>query len=916
MADRAGFTVTAFILDVSKSMGRMVPDPTYDEDSGKMVQKLALAKEYVTRKLVTLIQAQRKTEHVCVILVGGKTNNPHASLGYPHIEVLFEPVTASTWMVDKIMNVQLGSKAGDAFAGLSILMPMLVSHEGGHKPSWSYDISILTDGESTLYEDDVDIVADKLANHEANHNNPVRIQIAGFGFKDRPWNKAGRFLETDKSETKLKSEALYRRFKQARPSSSPTIIGNIYRAVTAARAPQLKEVKPTSRAMSIRIGDSSVNEREAIEIHVKVGKLTSMVTPQSTKKVAVKMDGERGSTQASGSRARGDAGGGRRVVGPDGEDLGQIGGSQFQSQYASTSNTNYPSNSQSSQTQDPSSSYAAPDPNFNYPKSSAEYYKAKSADYRINNLPYYLDRNQPEVISNALKPVTTYNVRVGGTEEGEGGEIQAVEKEKLTKAWRFGNSWFPVDDDDGLAQEKFETTAGLDLYKFILASEFDREFEMGEVRYAWPSPDSAKSQIQLSSLVQAMLGHADGEYYAIFRYCYSNNSSPHLCVAKGAVHYQGQHYLQFVQLPFADDYRRFYFSPLENVVNSKRQLVTTHSTIPTDAQREAISNLVDTMDVSEQGEVDDDGMPQPFFQPTESFNPAVHRIKDAMYHQFTARVGEPLFPMHSDLVKYFDAPEKIRDEIKEAGLKAKEVLEVKKLPPKISKKRAAELGEEEDLAGLDELLAAAPTSRSSSTSQSPPKKSETPTNAFASSSKQLSNGSSPLSKKTGASSSKKSRTTNPGESDPDVTMGQEDDVKQEEDDSETEDEEDEALLRDPVGNYEKSLSYHNGSDNSEAANKTFQEAISKLITRGEHREALKCLRVLRSKSIEIEETLNFNSFITKLKKTVRSSSANKTKSFWPFFVKEGGRRLGLITAQEDKYNESIIEDEEADAFVA
>lgn len=106
-------------------------------------------------------------------------------------------------------------------------------------------------GESALYEDDVDIVADKLANHEANHNNPVRIQIAfvqplpfhvlalclpilglfflyeveradlpmflvfdlrvaiisGFGFKDRPWNKAGRFLETDKSETKVRSVA-------------------------------------------------------------------------------------------------------------------------------------------------------------------------------------------------------------------------------------------------------------------------------------------------------------------------------------------------------------------------------------------------------------------------------------------------------------------------------------------------------------------------------------------------------------------------------------------------------------------------------------------------------------------------------------------------------------------------------------
>lgn len=45
--------------------------------------------------------------------LSAETNNPHASLGYPHIEVLFEPVTAATWMVDKIMNVQLGSKAGD-----------------------------------------------------------------------------------------------------------------------------------------------------------------------------------------------------------------------------------------------------------------------------------------------------------------------------------------------------------------------------------------------------------------------------------------------------------------------------------------------------------------------------------------------------------------------------------------------------------------------------------------------------------------------------------------------------------------------------------------------------------------------------------------------------------------------------------
>lgn len=59
MAERAGFTVTAFILDVSKSMGRLVPDPAYKEESGRTVQKLAWAKEYVCRKLVTLVSTRK-----------------------------------------------------------------------------------------------------------------------------------------------------------------------------------------------------------------------------------------------------------------------------------------------------------------------------------------------------------------------------------------------------------------------------------------------------------------------------------------------------------------------------------------------------------------------------------------------------------------------------------------------------------------------------------------------------------------------------------------------------------------------------------------------------------------------------------------------------------------------------------------
>lgn len=83
-------------------------------------------------------------------------------------------------MVDKIQGVQLGSKAGDGeldlarsprlglyssaagtltsvwplsgavFGALAILLPLLTNHSGATKPSWSYNVSVLTDGQSIV----------------------------------------------------------------------------------------------------------------------------------------------------------------------------------------------------------------------------------------------------------------------------------------------------------------------------------------------------------------------------------------------------------------------------------------------------------------------------------------------------------------------------------------------------------------------------------------------------------------------------------------------------------------------------------------------------------------------------------------------------------------------------------------------
>jgi hypothetical protein len=60
------------------------------------------------------------------------------------------------------------------------------------------------------------------------------------------------------------------------------------------------------------------------------------------------------------------------------------------------------------------------------------------------------------------------------------------------------------------------------------------------------------------------------------------------------------------QMPFADDARKYTFSPLLNVSNRKGEKVTTHPYLPTHEQMEAMDRFVDAMDLMH-AEKDDDG---------------------------------------------------------------------------------------------------------------------------------------------------------------------------------------------------------------------------------------------------------------------------------------------------------------------
>lgn len=60
-------------------------------------------------------------------------------------------------------------------------------------------------------------------------------------------------------------------------------------------------------------------------------------------------------------------------------------------------------------------------------------------------------------------------------------------------------------------------------------------------------------------------------------------------------------------MPFADDVRKYTFASLDNLVSKKGEVITEHPYIPTKEQLDAMDNFVDSMDLMEAGEKDEEG---------------------------------------------------------------------------------------------------------------------------------------------------------------------------------------------------------------------------------------------------------------------------------------------------------------------
>ncbi|KAG9039153.1 ATP-dependent DNA helicase II subunit 2, partial [Tulasnella sp. UAMH 9824] len=615
MAERAGYTVTMFVIDVSPSMAKkreiqLAPGPDGEEKT-KEITNLEWALEFVLLKVQEMIFAGRKTDQCGVILFGTKkTKNciNEANGGYDHVTEYIPIAQPTQHTLDLISAIKPSKVEGDAVDGLIVAIQTQATYLG-KKKSWTRKITVLTDGESPLNTEDWESTAEKLNELD------VHTTIIGVDFDDED------FKEEDKSEQKAQNEEFY---QQLGSQIEKCLIGSCYQALEDCALPDIKMVKPAAKHIILRLGyhypdqvedDDDGEAEKGIEISARVHKVSSKASPVSLKrfiKRGVARDGAGGkSTQQDDEDEEMD----------DAEDTKPDVGAVYAPVERETRYHLRP---------------PAPEK-----KEEDDEVKLEDAD--------------------AEHEVPTL------------GDL--VDAEDLVKGFKYGATWVLVDEEF----DKLPTKAGIEG-----GHRFQRWYLMGEIYSLSADDKSIRSQIALSSFIRGMVIK---DVLAIVRWVHADGADPKMAICCPIVEVE-RDYLFMARVPFAEDLRNYTFPSLDVLKNKKGEAATKHPFLTTDEMVTAMEKWVDKMDLMEAAE-GDDGSPEPWFDMSASYNPAIHRLKTALFHGavFPDLENNPIPPPHPELTKYLEPPPEVVERSKRALEKLKKAVDVKLVPPKVRGKK-------------------------------------------------------------------------------------------------------------------------------------------------------------------------------------------------------------------------------------
>lgn len=148
---------------------------------------------------------------------------------------------------------------------------------------------------------------------------------------------------------------------------------------------------------------------------------------------------------------------------------------------------------------------------------------------------------------------------------------------------------------------------------------------MGESRITIAQPINDKARMAFSSLIHALF---ELDSYAVARIVEKDGKAPQIILLAPLIDV-GIEALIDVPLPFAEDVRVYRFPPLDRVITASGSILKKHRYLPEDDLSSAMSDYVDSMDLSNAGR-DEEGGPTEYMTIDEMFSPIIHRINQAI----------------------------------------------------------------------------------------------------------------------------------------------------------------------------------------------------------------------------------------------------------------------------------------------
>ncbi|KAG0647032.1 ATP-dependent DNA helicase II subunit [Hyphodiscus hymeniophilus] len=286
----------------------------------------------------------------------------------------------------------------------------------------------------------------------------------------------------------------------------------------------------------------------------------------------------------------------------------------------------------------------------------------------------------------AVKNDRVYTVKAAEDDStAENGKL-TVDRDELAKGYAYGSSAVAISEAEQNIV-KLETFAEFTIIGFIPWDKYERYLNMGESCITVADSTNDKARLALSSLIHSL---HELESYAVARLCRpvrkgsEEGKDPEIILLAPIIDNEIEALVD-VPLPFAEDVRLYKFPPLDRVITTSGAVVKTHRNLPNDDLVEAMSDYVDSMDLSKFGK-NEYGKPTEYMPIEDTYSPVLHRINQAVRRRAThpeeTNVGDPA----DVLIKYSHPPQDLVEKAASALDALKQAADVKQVPPKVKGK--------------------------------------------------------------------------------------------------------------------------------------------------------------------------------------------------------------------------------------